>query len=122
MFIFFLVVVLLTPTTMIVFGLLWQKNPPKAINSEYGYRTTWSMKSKKTWDFAHRYAGIIWVFTGIPLCIISIALLCILRGSDVDSLGGDVAIITIIQVLGFFLPVVPTEIALRKRFDKNGKV
>ncbi|MCY6372198.1 SdpI family protein [Clostridium ganghwense] len=36
------------------------KKPPKEINSTFGYRTTMSSKNKDTWNFAHRYAGIVW--------------------------------------------------------------
>lgn len=121
MFIFFLIIVLLIPATMIGFGLLWNKKPPKNINSVYGYRTTWSMKSKKTWDFAHRYSGRIWVYTGIPLGILSIALMCAYRNYDVNSLGGVVLIITGVQLVGLCLPIAPTEAALKKRFDEKGK-
>ncbi|WP_268051132.1 SdpI family protein [Clostridium ganghwense] len=46
--------------TMIGFGLLFMKKPPKEINSTFGYRTTMSSKNKDTWNFAHRYAGIVW--------------------------------------------------------------
>lgn len=121
MFIFFLIIVLLIPATMIGFGLLWRKNPPRKINMVYGYRTTRSMKSQKTWDFAHRYIGNIWLFAGIPLCIISIVLLIAFKSYDIDTLGGVVTIITVAQLAGLCLPIVFTEAALRKGFDKNGK-
>lgn len=121
MFIFFLIIVLLIPTTMVGFGLLWQKNPPKKINSVYGYKTTWSMKSKKSWDFAHKYAGKIWIFTGIPMGIISVLVLYNFKNYNIDALGEIVVIITIVQVVGLFSPIIPTEFALRKRFNEKGK-
>lgn len=120
MFIFFLIVLLLIPAIMIGLGLTWRVNPPKAINMIHGYRTTRSMKSQETWDFAHRYVGTIWLYAGIPLCIISIVLLVSFRNYDKDVFVGIVLIITIVQFVGLCLPIVPTEIALKKRFDKNG--
>jgi uncharacterized membrane protein len=120
MFIFFLIVLLLIPLTLIGFGVLWKKNPPKTINWAYGYRSTWSMKSKETWDFAHRYVGRLWVYTGIPLALISVLALIAFRNSDLDELGRIVLIVNAIQLLGLFLPIIPTEIALKNRFDKGG--
>ena len=45
---------LMIPLIMIVFGKVFLKNPPKEINLIYGYRTGRSMKNKDTWNFAHR--------------------------------------------------------------------
>lgn len=120
MFIFFLIVVLLIPATMIGFGLLWKEKPPKTISMMYGYRTTWSMKSKKTWDFAHRYIGTIWLLIGIPLSIISIIVVSNFRNYSINILGRNVIILTIFQIVSFCLPIVPTEIALKNRFDEKG--
>jgi len=38
-------------------GLYVKNNPPKKINSLYGYRTKRSMKSKEAWDFAQVYSS-----------------------------------------------------------------
>ena len=64
---FMLAVSLLMPLTMIIFGRHFMHNPPKDINSSYGYRTSMSMKSRETWDFAHRYFGRLWVILGLIL-------------------------------------------------------
>ena len=72
MFIFYLILLLIFPVTMIGFGVLWKKSPPKTINMAFGYRTTRSMKNKETWDFAHKYMANTWLYIGIPLGIIPI--------------------------------------------------
>ncbi len=54
---FMLIVNLTAPLIMVVFGILFLKNPPKNINSVFGYRTTMSMKDMDTWGFAHKYCG-----------------------------------------------------------------
>jgi len=59
----YLLFILLLPVTMIYFGLRWLKNPSKSINPVWGYKTTWSMKTQDTWDYAHRYAGRIWLMS-----------------------------------------------------------
>ena len=48
--IFMFMTTLLIPVMMIVFGLIFLKNPPKEINWAYGYRTSMSMKNQETWD------------------------------------------------------------------------
>lgn len=115
-----LIVLLIIPLTMIGFGLIFKKNPPKTRNMGYGYRTTWSMKSQETWDFAHEYMGKVWLYTGIPLVIIPIVPLIAFRNLDKDALGNIILIIFVIQLVGMILPILPTEIALKKRFDKTG--
>lgn len=47
----------LTGLTYIIAGILLYKNPPKKINSLYGYRTKASMQSQKHWDFAQILGG-----------------------------------------------------------------
>lgn len=121
MFIFFLIVLALIPGTMVIFGLIWQKGPPKTINCVYGYRTNWSMKSQESWNFAHRYAGTIWLYSGVPLLIVSIVLLVIFRSDNKDELAITALVINAIQLVCIFLPIIPTEIALKKRFDEEGK-
>jgi hypothetical protein len=43
------------------------------------------------------------------------------RNYNIDSLSGAVTIIIIVQMVGLCLPIIPTEVALRKRFNEKGK-
>ena len=38
-------------------GFIQQRFPPKKINHLYGYRTSNSMKSQESWDFAQEYSA-----------------------------------------------------------------
>ena len=120
MCIFNLFVLLIMPLTMIGFGLLFVKNPPKTRNVGFGYRTTWSMKSQETWDFAHYYMGKAWLYAGIPLGLVTILLLIVFRNLDKDALGNIMLVVFGLQFIGLLLPIVPTEVALKSRFDKKG--
>lgn len=111
---------LLIPAIMIFFGLLWRKHSPKTIGLSYGYRTTWSMKSQDTWDFAHKFTAKIWLYLGLILSILSIALIFVFRKYNKNVIDEINVITIIVQVICLCLPVIPTEIALRKRFDING--
>ncbi|ESU24162.1 hypothetical protein FEDK69T_05970 [Flavobacterium enshiense DK69] len=49
---------LLCGIIFMIAGLVMYLFPPKKINSLYGYRTSSSMKSQQTWDFAQRFSAI----------------------------------------------------------------
>ena len=105
--IFMLLVDLLIPAVMVFFGLRFEKKTPKPARSmfSFGYRTVMSMKSKETWDFAHKTVGKLYVIMGIIL----------------DTIGFTGMIICYVQIVGMLLPCIHTELALRRNFDKNGK-
>lgn len=84
---FMLAVFLLIPLTMIIFGRHFMSNPPKDINSFYGYRTSMSMKSRETWDFAHRYFGKLWFILGLVLLPLSVIPMFFLLGKSVETIG-----------------------------------
>ena len=44
---------LIVPLTMVGFGAVFLRRPPRKINGAYGYRTARSMASQEAWDFAH---------------------------------------------------------------------
>ena len=114
---FMLAVILLMPLTMIIFGRHFMHNPPKDINGSYGYRTSMSMKSRETWDFAHRYFGKLWFILGLILLPLSAAAMLFLLGK---SVGNASLVIMGVQLLFLIIPIFPTEAALKRNFDSNG--
>ena len=121
--IFMLVMNLLTPLVMIIFGRVFEKKPPKIGMSKFafGYRTIMSMRNAETWEYAHRFFGKLWFRFGIALGVISIIALFFVIGKDKDTVGFAGMIICYVQIVGMLLPCIPTELALRRNFDKNGK-
>ena len=116
-----LLVMLITPLTMVGFGLVFLKNPPKSINSFYGYRTKRSMKNQDTWDFAHHVCGKIWLVCGlvsIPFSLIPVWLV-VDKSKDVVSLTG--LIVLGLQVVLLLVSLTPVERALKNHFDEFGK-
>ena len=114
---------LLTPLTMIIFGYIYSKKPPQKPKSKFaysGYRTQMSMKNEETWEYANRFFGKLWFRFGIVLGLISIIPLFVVIGQDKDTVGFAGLIICYVQMAVMLIPVIPTEISLRKRFDKNG--
>lgn len=80
-----------------------------------------SMKNKETWRFSHNYCGRLWYICGIILLPITVLLFLLVIGKNsacVGQMGGIVCGVQLIPLIG---AIFPTEIALRKNFDKNGK-
>lgn len=117
---FMLAVSLVIPLTMIIFGRHFMHSPPKEINGSYGYRTSMSMKSRETWDFAHRYFGRLWFILGLILLPLSAAAMLFLLGESVKAIGNASLIIMGVQLLFLIIPIFPTERALKKNFDRFG--
>lgn len=107
--------VLLIPAIMFIIGLVWVSNPPKNINSLYGYRTKRSMRSQETWDFAHRLTSKIWLITGLIMGILSIIVFNAFENKDTGRV-----VIAFIQIAIMMSTIIPVEIILKVKFDKYG--
>ena len=112
---------LLIPATMIGFGKYFIKSAPGSINIVFGYRTSMSMKNQDTWKFAHEYCGKLWFKWGKIALILTIIAMLFLWGKSVDTIRNWGGTICMIQLVLLIAAIGPTENALRKNFDKNGK-
>lgn len=116
MFIFLLFMNSIVPLMMIGFGYLWKKHPPQGVNWIYGYRTSMSMKNNETWNFAHKHNAKIWRLAGSIWLVVSIMLMFMFK-----SYYEEASIwINYIGLAIMILSLIPTEIELRKNFDKDG--
>jgi len=93
----------------------FKKNPPKTINSWYGYRTHSSTKNQNTWDEANRFSGQTMVRLSILYCLISLILYFKVGGQSSFQLSGMILAALSVSTLIF------TEVHLKKMFDKEGK-
>lgn len=118
--IFMAIMVLMIPLTMIGLGAYFKKKAPRKINFLFGYRTAMSMKNKDTWEFAHHYAGKVWLITGWIVLVITIAIMLMLLGQDTETIGLAGGIISLIQCVPLLAVIPVTEKALRKKFDEHG--
>lgn len=57
----------------------------------------------------------------VILGVTSIIVLLFVIGKDKDTIGFVGMIVCYVQIAVMILPAIPTELALRKNFDKNGK-
>ena len=118
--IFMLLMDLLIPFTMAVFGRKLMTKPPKNINAAFGYRTTMSMKNQDTWDFAHKYFGKLWFKCGSVLIPLSVIPLAAVFNKGIDTIGIVGGIVCIVQFVPAIGTIIPTEAALKRTFDRNG--
>ena len=119
--IFMLIMDLLVPFTMIGWGKLFLDKAPQNINYAFGYRTTMSMKNQDTWQFAHKYCGKLWFRGGLILVPVSLIPLLFVLGREMKSVAAVGTVVCFAQIVPFAGSIIPTEIALKKVFDKNGK-
>lgn len=119
--VFMLIMDLLVPLTMIGLGRLFLTKAPKNINATFGYRTTMSMKNRDTWDFAHKYCGKLWFWLGLVLVPLSVIPLLFVLGKEIDTIAAVGTVVCFVQLVPLVGSIIPTEIALKKTFDQNGK-
>ena len=119
--IFMFIMVLLIPLTMIFFGWLLFRKTPKEINYVYGYRTKRSMMNEETWRFANQYFGKAWYICGLISVPLSVMAITLVLGKGTETVGTIGGIITMLQMIPLVGAIIPTEIALKKNFDENGR-
>lgn len=118
--IFMLVMDLLIPLMMVGLGKLFMTKIPKNINMLYGYRTAMSMKSRDTWELAHKMIGKLWFRCGLVLLPLTVIPFLFVMNNDVPTIGKVGTIVIAIQLIPLVGTIFPVEAALKKNFDKNG--
>ena len=118
--IFMFIMNLLIPAAMLGFGRYFRNKAPKEINMVFGYRTSMSMKNEDTWKFAHRHFGKVWYTAGKIMLPLTVAAMLLVYGKDTDTVGGSGGIICMAHCVILLVCIIPTELALRKTFDKDG--
>lgn len=118
--VFMLLMVLIVPVSMVGFGRLMLVNPPREINSLFGYRTAMSMKNQDTWEFAHKYCGRLWFRCGLVLLPLSVIPLLFVLDKDITTVSVAGLIVMFLQLIPMLGTISLTEAALRRTFDKDG--
>lgn len=117
---FMLIGNLLIPLLMITAGWFMWKHPPKSINSVIGYRTSRSMKTINTWQFAQRYCGRLWWKIGWIMLIPSFLIYLPFYSSSENTIGIIGSVLITLQCIALILSIVPTELALKRNFTNDG--
>lgn len=98
----------------VIAGFIQHRFPPKKINHLYGYRTSASMKSQESWDFAQQYSakkmieiGSYIITLGLLSWIVDLQLPC--------PVGISITSVTVGPIIMLF----KVESELKKRFPKK---
>ena len=76
--------------------------------------------NKDKWEFAHKYCGKVWYVCGMVMLPITVIFMLLVIGKNEDCVGSIGGIICGVQLIPLIGSILPTEIALKKNFDKNG--
>lgn len=110
---------LFIPLIMLVVGTLLFIFPPKKINNFIGYRTTRSMQSLEAWMFAQKHSGLIMAIVGLIMLIVTIVIYIPYYEAKETTISTLALIFTFVQLIVIMGSVMPTEIALKKKFDNK---
>lgn len=110
---FFYITDLLLPVMMTLLGFVFLKRPPKNINMFYGYRTSRSMRSMDSWQYAHERCGKLWIRLG-PVLFLLILLSKLLIPLDEEILS---LVHMTILIFSLFATVFVVEKELKRKFD-----
>lgn len=116
------IVLFVIPVLMIVAGYMMWKHCPGEINYVVGYRTRRSMKNKDTWKFAHEYCGRLWWMFGWIMVASTIFVLFPYINSSKEEIEILLAPLILVQGAILVLSIIPTEKALKKKFNDDGTV
>ena len=75
----------------------------------------------ETWKFAHEYIGKLWLICGLTLLSPSVVIMVLVLGKEPNTVGTVGGILTIVQMIPMIGAIVPTENALKKKFDEFGR-
>ena len=115
-----LLTALICPLMMLIIGLIYKNHAPKKINRFSGYRTEMSMKNIGTWTFAHKYIARMWLIWGAILTVPSAVPMLFVIDKSEETISLTALIVCFIGLGAMMATLIPTEIALRKNFDKDG--
>ena len=112
---------MLLPLTMLGLGLMIRLTKP-GYGDMLGYRTTWSLKSKETWERAQKLFGSICTVTYAVISFISLVLgiVPIVGGFDKYTTGVIGCALTLVQFVSVFVVIGVTDGIVAREFNKDG--
>ena len=81
MYIFYFALVMLSPTAMVIVGLMWKISPPPYQSKGLAYSTELTRKDPEAWSTAHRHCVRLWTRTGLVSGAASALLMVLFRES-----------------------------------------
>ncbi len=113
---------MLLPLTMLGLGLMiWLTKP--GYGDAFGYRTTWSLKSKETWERAQGLFGGICTKVYAMLSVLTLisGVMPIIVNADEIALVIFVNAVNLVNFIALFVIIGVTDGIVKREFDKDGK-
>lgn len=107
----FFFVLFLAGAVFILIGFIQLIFPPKKINQIYGYRTSSSMKDKRSWGFAQNCAAKEMIKLGVAFTLISFIGLIFNPDENLAMVLGVTLIIAMVTIF-----IIRVEKAIKKNF------
>ena len=111
-------VALIIPLTTLGAGVWMRFFTPE--NHLFGYHTPMSEKNALTWEFANKFAGQLLMICSLVFIPVSLLVMLLVPNGMTVSAETVLTIVSLSQCVVLTLAAVSTEIALHRRFDKNG--
>lgn len=117
-----LILVLLPPLAMLAVGCGYLAHPPKYFSRLWGYRTAMARQSRDTWRFAQKFFGKICCCVSPALLAVTVvAMVLFLDRSLLATVLYSCAVLAV-QGLVFLSLMIPTELALRRVYNRWGQI
>ena len=78
------------------------------------------MKNIDTWTFAHKYIAKLWLMWGAVLIAPSVIPMLFVVGKSENAISLVALTVCTVDLAVMMATLIPTEIALKKNFDKDG--
>lgn len=112
---------MLLPLTMLGLGLMIRLTKP-GYGDAFGYRTTWSLKSKETWVRAQRLFGSICTKAYAVLSFLTLLSGVMIIFADTDDLALTIAVnaVNLVNFIALFVIIGITDGIVKREFNKDG--
>ncbi len=113
---------MLLPLTILGLGLMiWLTKP--GYGDAFGYRTTWSLKNKETWERAQGLFGRICtaVYAVLSFLTLISGLIPVIVRADKYVLGIVTGVVNFVDFIALFVVIGVTDSIVKREFNKDGE-
>lgn len=114
----FLAVGGLIPILMSTLGMFFVRKGSKDTQGAFRYRTYRSTMNTKTWKYAHKVCGKLWVYAGRLFFIVVLSLSLVACQCNETTTGCMLSVVLMIEMLILAATVFMTEQALKRYIEK----
>jgi len=110
----------LGPLCMLIFGLIYYFKPTDSPASKWGFRSYWTSGSDKSWQFAQKIAGMVFMILGGALFLVGLILSLCFAGMSPVAMATATLITVCIELALVVAGYVFINRHVLKYFDKDG--